>query len=710
MYFISFRKALIVLAILFLLQVEAQELPKMLLNNMEEGLHVDLREPTYTNGVLSTSKGGVVTGPQLRIQAMQIHYFRKDQTGAPSMLIEAEGQLLIEFGDYIFKGKKLIYDFKTKQGVIYEACTEVEPWFLCGERFELLFDGSYIIHHGYVTTSEESKPDWSIDASRVQITPDKELKAEEVRLRFYRYNILWVPSLKANLESIFDSPIRYRFRWGGRQGPRLGITYEVYSTSQFKLFARLDLRLTRGPGFGIEASYLSADHLTEFHSTNYIAKDSSLIKPDEKIRYRYEGMFSTHSTDKKVSLYLSYDKISDLDMPSNYCDWDFNVDKTQRTQLLFRQQAEQMISTCYLRLRLNNFQTVKEELPTYTLTIKPFEIGRTGILFENQGSFAFLNYKYSHDIHHIHHYASSRVEYSPLLYRAFRWGPCTFTPELGGASIFYGNTPERKSRWLLVGMAGCELQTRLYHYYSCIKHVVEPYVSYRYFSSPNITNNEHYIFDIHDGYEHLNQCTWGATHNFFFKNAKQQVFQLFSGDIYAHAFFNAKHLHPIVPKIYGTLNFSLIPTLTHTLESAWDFQHRQIDHFNFRSEWTLSDDFAISAEFRHRDAFSWRKVDLDNFFLEAAYSAQRLKHSSLSDRRDTFLLHFFYRFLPTWALEFTSRQGWNRRSEPNYTEYEIDLLTTIQTAWHLRISFQHKEDDNRIALYMNMGINKFSSQ
>ena len=221
-------------------------------------ISVDLREPIYSDGILTTEQGGVITGPKIRIQALHMRYTKKVIDEIPVFTIEAEEQLIIEFGEYTFVGKKLYYDFQKKEGVIYEARTSAEPWFLAGERFELRPDGSYIIYNGYVTTSEQEQPDWGIYSDTVTVDSDL-ISAERVRLRFFDYTVLWVPSLKANLNSIFDSPIRYRFRWGGRQGPRLGITYEIFSWERWKTFLRFDYRLTRGPGLGFETRYRSDD-------------------------------------------------------------------------------------------------------------------------------------------------------------------------------------------------------------------------------------------------------------------------------------------------------------------------------------------------------------------------------------------------------------------------------------------------------------------
>ena len=64
--------------------------------------------------------------------------------------------------------------------------------------------------------------------------------------------------------------------------------------------------------------------------------------------------------------------------------------------------------------------------------------------------------------------------------------------------------------------------------------------------------------------------------------------------------------------------------------------------------------------------------------------------------------HFFYRFRPNLACEFVSRQGWDRKKEPKYFEFEVNFFTTIQTAWNLQLSYQHQESEDRVAIYLNL--------
>lgn len=691
----------------FSLPAYTQEIDKLLENGVQDGITVDLREPLYTDGVLSTEKGGLITASQLRIQALNLRYTRKVIDSKPVWTIEAEGDLIVEFGEYAFVGDKLFYDFQTKEGVIYNGKTAVEPWYFGGEILELKPDGSYIIYNGYVTTSEKDQPDWGIYSKLVRVEKDRYMSANQVHVRMFNFTVLWVPALRANLNSIFDSPIRYRFRWGGKQGPRFGFTYELFSWERWKTFIRFDYRLTRGPGGGIETRYRSLDHTTEFQSINYLAKDSSILHPHEKARYRFEGIFRKEMDEGKTSILFTYDRISDKRMPGYYYDRDFDFDTSQRTQLLIRRKEKEWIANLYARVRINSFETVKQELPSLDVNFKPFVLNRTGIIFENWTSASYLDFKYSKFLDHVRDYASSRFEYRPTLYRPFVIGRFfTITPEVGMVTILYGNSPKREGQWLALGKAGLQVQSQLYRFYGSLKHVIEPFAYYRYYSSPTSSPHQHYIFDISDGWTRLNYLSFGINNAFYAKKCDSCVSRILAVDLYSYAFFDTNKIRQTIPRAYTRITFFSLPTVKHIIDAAWSLEYNQIDHYNFRSEWTISDDLAIAFEYRHRDAFCWRKADKENFFLDVFRSERELRHSPVSDLRDTFLVHFFYRFHPNWACEFTSRQGCNRLREPKYLEYEIDLLTTVQSAWHLRFSYQHQEIDDRVAVYLNIGLKR----
>lgn len=671
-----------------------------------KGVTVDLREPCYSEGVIITEKGGVITGPDFRIQATRINYTRKVENEIPVYTIVAEGDLMMEFGKYIFVGEKLEYNFQTKTGRIYDGRTMADPWYFGGQHIILCADGSYILYNGFVTTSTNYCPDWEIVSEETRLSKDRYLWAKNVQFRLLNIPVLWLPVFKTNLDDIFDAPVKYNVRLWGRQGPRIGMTYELFSWNRWKTFLRLDYRLNRGPGGGFETQYRSLDHKTNFHTINYVAMDSSLIHPNERIRYRFQGVYDTLMMNDKVSVDLSWDKLSDKDMATDYKDKGLELDTAGRTQLLVRRQEERWISNFITRVRVNKFQSLKQELPTLENSWHPFEIGSSRIISDAVVKVSYLDFVYGNNLAHVHNYSAPRLEFSPRFYRHFQLRNFNLTPEVGGVTIFYGNSPAGQPKWLAIGKTGFTFDTSLSRAYRNCKHVITPYAKYDYYTYPSVSPDDHYIFDIEDGWYRLNMCRFGVSQSLYCKNKCGLIERRAFVDFYGNAFFDTQTIHAVLPKVYADVVFKSFSSLKHVLNTAWDFSRNKLDHYNVRIEWTVNDNIAVATEYRHRDAYDWRKVDHTNFILDSFRSISQLRHSLLSDRRDTLLMHIFCRLHPNWALEFQSRQGWNRMFEPKYTEFEIDLLATLRSSLNLRVAYQHKENDDRIAVYFNIGIKR----
>lgn len=200
---------------------------------------------------------------------------------------------------------------------------------------------------------------------------------------------------------------------------------------------------------------------------------------------------------------------------------------------------------------------------------------------------------------------------------------------------------------------------------------------------------------------------FGVNQSFYYKSCDGCITRFLRADIWTNAFFKTKTLPQTFEKVYANFIFNTLTFLRHSIQTAWDFEVSRLDHLNVRFEWTVTEDFALAAEYRHRDSFDWRKADHTNFILDSFRSIEELRHSQLSDRRDTLLMHFFYRLNPKWAVEFESRQGWNRLHEPKYIEFEADLLATLKSAWNLRISYRYREEEKfRVAFNLSLGIKR----
>ena len=91
---------------------------------------INLKDPEYQGGVISTHQGGVISSPELRIQARHIVYINKVEKGKQIHQVVAEGDLMLESGGRTYVGKRLEYDFITKTGIVYEGVTAIDLWFL----------------------------------------------------------------------------------------------------------------------------------------------------------------------------------------------------------------------------------------------------------------------------------------------------------------------------------------------------------------------------------------------------------------------------------------------------------------------------------------------------------------------------------------------------------------------------------------------------
>lgn len=671
---------------------------------VRQGINIDLREPVYTDGVLSTESGGVICAPELRIQATHIVYTRKTVEEVKVETIEAEGELMIEFGDYVFVGERLEYNLQNDTGIIYCGRTSVEPWFFGGDTILLHADKSITVNNGFITTSEGVEPDWVIESDSSELCGRRYLTANNVHVKVLKVPFFWLPKLKMDLNTIFDSPVRYECRFGGQQGPVARMIYEVFSWERWKTYLRMEYRVKFGAGAGIETYYSSKDHRERFETISYIAQDTPIEGPHIKVRYRFEGIYRNRLNDDRTTINLCYDKLSDKDMAEDYNDTTLDIPEAGRTELHVRHQEDNSITNFFTRVRINSFQTIKQEIPNLTWRARPLDLGRTGIISDTYLQGGYLDYDYATDIIDVHDYSSTRFCIRQQFYRPFSYAGVTATPEAGFVGIHYGNSPHKTSEDVVTGLFGCRLNTHFYRQFSNWKHVVQPYLNYQYYTYPNTAPNDHFIFDIDDGWYRLNMLRFGVENNFYFKEiAGCCIHRFLRVDLYGNAFFHTKTLPKVFPKVYADISFNSFTYLRHTVNSCWNIQENELDYCNIRTDWTITHDLAMALEYRHRGPYDWRKVNHNNFILDSFRPIPELLDSQLSDRRDTLLLHSFFRFHPLWAIEYQVRHGWNRRFEPHYTEYQVDLHTNLGSAWKLKVSYQYREDDHRIAFYFTLG-------
>lgn len=655
---------------------------------------VDLKNPTYGNGILYTREGGVIQTQGIRIQAKTIQYIRRTEEGKFVHKIEVEQDLLIQYKGRVYIGDEFEFDFVTQTGVIYNGKTFATTWYIGGDKIELKEDWDYEVENAFITTCENKNSSWDLAANRVEVLDKSLIKANKVRFRLFKIPTFWLPSFNINLKKFPKPVVQYKASWD-KNGPRISMRYQLYSWRDFAFFLRGDWRMKRGLGGALETEYFPEHKRTTLVTRNYVATDS--LDNDLKIkrRYRVQGEGHSQSPSGKTRGDITWDKYSDVNMPSDFPSDDFEVNSAKKTHAYIHHQEKDLIGIAYARPRVNSFNSVKQDLPLLYGTVRPLRLGSSGIISENWSKAGYIDFAYSDDLSpSLRDFHSIRLETQNKVYRPFVLSPLTFTPYVGIIGIYYNRSPINQSAGLGILSYGAETHLNFYRHFQTYKHVLEPYLDFQGLTDPTINNNQHFIFSIQDGYHRINMLRFGVR-NFLFTRKEQKGAPFFYSDLWANGFFGDPNQPQFIPKMYLSLHWNL-PTCEIINTNAWNFLHQTVDFANIRTLWTFDEDLAMSLEVRYRSKYDWRKSDHENFILDVTRPESGLLNSSISDRRVSLLTHIFFRITPFWSAQIRTHHGWDRITEPPYNEFKLDLFTYISQSWKVRLTYQHTQKDDRV--------------
>lgn len=668
-----------------------------------EGLDINLQEAVYGDGVVSTEKGGIIRGKDFFLQATFLQYIRTGEGEAEINKIVAKGDLFVEYKGRFYHGDSAEFNLTTGTLVITNGCTKSGLWYIGGSNIEILSDGSGSITKAYITTSENEQSDWSIRASKADISKDSQVRARNATFNFERLPLFWVPVFSTDLFRDIHAPFRVRAKFGN--GARIGLSY-LFRTGPIKNRALLDYSTRYGIGCGVRSQYIEKQGYASFDALNYIAQSKE--KTWDHPRYRLQGLYKNYYPEEKLHCILMYDKLSDSGMRTNFADHPIADALAGLTQGSLWRTDPNWLARLNARVRINNFQTVKQELPLFTFNTRANRIGNTPLFIDNRFRAGYLNYVYAHRSQSVRNFNSTRTEISQRLFTTCTLSPLILSPSIGYHVIHYNRSPQHKERLQALGDCSLEAKTRFVKASTQMPQVAEPYAVFSTLTSPLVKPDHTYIFDLEDGWQRVNELRYGIR-NFWWFSPDEMSQKKLMVDLYTRSFFSTPHLKSRPTKLWLDATWDATPTLAFKLNSAWDWQHSQYDHINLAVKKTFSERFAIIVESRNRSAYDWRKLDRESYILDAARSIERLHHSELSDARKTLLSRFFWAINPSLDVEFTVYHGWRNRSPRQYYNYEVNIGTLIRGALRLSLTIIERPGGPR-AIYFSceLGIKKQS--
>lgn len=658
---------------------------------------VDLKDAHYEEGVLSTHSGGVLLFGCMRIQAQNIRYVHEEK-------VCAQGKVLVLYGQKIMAGEQLVYDFKKSCGTIYNGVLTEFPVVIGAKKIHLLPNDTYELEDSFVTLCETDAQDFSINSKKLCISKNNEIIANDIFLRFFSVPLFTISSLKTHASVIGDIPVSTTFTAGGVEGSYVTLRYRMLTHEDLNVYLRADYVLGHGPGGGVDIDYCCKPENRFFHAKNFIVQDRSYDDPKNRARYRFEGRYDECFPCQNTEASLTYDFLSDSEMASDFSAKEFDLDTGLRTEFLLWRKEHNWALDFATRVRVNDFQTVNQELPALKGNMRPLSLGYSGCIFDTRLKAAYLNYVYASGTPNVNNFQATRIEVNPCLYRPIALGKAaTLTPQAEVFGIFYGNNPQERAAQQFVAKYGAHLSTNFYRYFGSVKHVVEPYAEYENWTFPTVNFDHYFVFNINDGYTGLQWLRFGIANSFYKGCSPTCIKKLLYINLWAYRFFNMHTMYKQLPKIYGSAAWYPFDCLKGQFDFAWNLETHSPEYMNLHHLWTIDENLAFNFDILSRGSRAWRKADPTNFMLDAFWPEAVLESSELSDRRITLLTHSFWRFHPNWSFEAETRWGWHRTDQPAYFEYQLDLATILGCNWNLKFSFEHREIDNRFFISFKLG-------
>lgn len=650
---------------------------------------IDLINPVYAQDGLFSSKGGVVWSDDFRLQATQI--LHKEVKG--ESVIEADGQIMLFINGHLLTGSHIVFNMNTRSGVLDDGAIGFGNWCVGGRRVRLFPDQSIQIEKAWISSDPSQEDSWQVSASRVVLEKSQRLKFRNLSVRFLGMPIFILPKLVTTPQSLQHQPVEYNIVWKGSKKRKAGLRYRFYNSDSVQLWTRLEYLVGRGPGLGIDGQ-VQLDGST-LRLNNFVARDNSTVDPDLKTRYRFKGHYE-RPLSSTASLNLFYDRYSDNNVPSDYSYTPFDSLQEGQTKIVVRDQKTSFIHQLTHQVKINPFQTVKKQLPSYFYTPhsvqSPWQAPwKEWMSLRSHARVEYLSYDFR-DQSALNNYHSSR-----LMAQGFADIPTSLyglqvTPSVGYILSHYNKTADNKSVALAAPVATFNMQM-LWSKPGYYTHCVQPFFKAHWVGDPLKTADEHYIFDYRDAITKQQVNTLGFAQNWYrgtkpIAGVTLQSVWIRKGKGITSGLNEEKDIH-----YEAQLQWNVSHRWKLLSEAAWGPYANGRQSWNIRSEHTWSKKLASAFEYRMRNSRAWRKNVPDDFSLESYRSQATLENSSLSDSRKTILTQWIYNPTPNWALRFDTAHGWHRKTMAAYNQYCMGISTDLGASWRLQLQVSKTPED-----------------
>ncbi|MBU1928412.1 MAG: LPS export ABC transporter periplasmic protein LptC [Candidatus Omnitrophica bacterium] len=414
----------------------------------------------------------------------------------------AEGHVRIDEERGSVEGSKMLYNFNTKQGTVYNATFRFNPYYGRTRKVLKISDLEYVGLNGYFTTCSFDRPHYRIKSKKINIFPDD--KIQTYKNIFFLHNAplaylsKYSQSLKEPLMHVQVVPGH-----GKKEGYFLLSAWRYQFSDNFSGRIYADYRQKWGNAQGFGANYntqIFGKGDLKFYYTQQ--RDSSLSEKDYPVR-KFERYFirDRHywNIDDRTNFISEYYKIvdsrraiygTDNNILKDYFPREYEKDTQPLSYALLHHNFNYSSVDVLMQKRTNRWYTQEEKLPEIKYSLPSRQIGESWVYFHDDSSFISYNNKNavpSDSWNDTSYNKLSTTNRFSLPSRVFIFAFTPFISEqwaLNDKGI-YGNTYET------MFSTGTDLSTKFYRVFDVntnlwnlningLRHIITPTASYSY--------------------------------------------------------------------------------------------------------------------------------------------------------------------------------------------------------------------------------------
>ncbi len=395
------------------------------------------------NGV-ATAEGNVIIRYGEAVVYCDSMHFNNDTKDA--LLV---GNVRIYRDGHLFTGARAVYNLDTKKITAADFNADVYPYQYFADTLTSLNSNTFEVHDGLFTTSDNSKPDYHMEAHRARIYEKDRIILYDVYFYVGRTPIFWFPYVYQSLNKNegFTIVPGYNSTFGAYLRNRLTfpITQDIGATAQ------LDLLSNRGIGLGLSSKWGGGDtkETPEWGSfDSYYIHDSdpgqnktALNRPTlDPNRYRVSLRDRTYLTEDIYSS-ININKLSDAFFLQDFLPAQYRSDRNPDNMIALTKWDEDYTVTLFGRKSLNSFFDVTEKLPELALDVKERPIfGDSGLFYVGETSGGYYRRDFASGSI-FSDFASARVDsFHQIIFPKELFGWLSVVPKVGVRGTYYSNS------------------------------------------------------------------------------------------------------------------------------------------------------------------------------------------------------------------------------------------------------------------------------